>query len=90
MQRLKNTTPLFVLWYFINSAVYPYTGGLTLVAILNLSSTYFLKLSAVAYHLTWSSHGSRSKESGYGNVELNKKIYSQYNQPDIVAEDTFR
>ena len=111
--------------------------------MLNVSSTYFLKLSAVAYYLTGLSHGSRSKEPdmylkrtkklslglyhtqirphehdivaiscqwldiarfgdgrhgfwlaheefGYGNVELNKKIYSQYKQVGIVTEDTFR
>ena len=62
--RLKNTKPLLVLWSFNKSAVYPYTGGLKLVPMLNVSSTYFLKLSAVACHLTRSSHGSRSKEPG--------------------------
>ena len=62
--RLKITKPLLVLWSFNKSTVYPYTGGLKLVPMLNVSSTYFLTLRAVAYHLTWSSHGSRSKEPG--------------------------
>ena len=40
--RLKITKPLLVLWSFNNSAVYPYTGGLKLVPMLNVSSLIFL------------------------------------------------
>ena len=91
MQWLKYTTYLFVLWSFNNSAVYPYTGGLTLVPMLNVSSTYFLELSAVAYHLTWSSHGSRSKEPGMYSKSAKKLSLGLYHtqirphELDIVA-----
>ena len=62
-----------------------------LVVILNLSSTYFLKVSAVACHLTWSSHGSRSKEPGMYLKRTKKLALGLYHtqirqhEHDIVA-----